>query len=416
MPGGIKTGTVVDLASRRAGNYNLDSYVKHMGFDPIEPVDYEAVPFGKELGTDLNTTLGDEYANEFKRLNQYGVQLAARGVDIMNPGQDPGARNAASVWHALRTEVERKAMAIKASSDIRNKITEEQAKGSYAPKFEIDASGRPRVLDATDMQGVVNYKGVMEEMAKAVDDINRFATQYPTENQAILYNQHIAKAKSEFIDGFKRRFSSLGLPEEIYTPFIQDMVGRIGPASKDATEAKLAESKRQFNTRESRIKAESEKEGATVYSVMKELQSVFEGGEPSTAFESIMQQASGKPFETDGIPQGTPFFVGAKLPNGKFIKSAYMRNGKLQAVVADADGEGEEKMPLTTHIFRQVLPAAEFAKFDAVLRANNLVDKDNVISRFDADQLKYPGATSKSSYQSESRSAPSTLDLLPEGL
>jgi len=222
---------------------DVNNFMQSMGYDPFDddddPVEFKPIEAETE-GLDLVDNAMTSYTNSLGRLNAFGMKLAAKGIDPMNPNnRSEEAIRAAEHFQRMGAQVDREAAALKTSLELRKHQNQLLARENVIGK-------RPGAGLVTGQDtGVINlqtFRNPMEQEAAAINDV--LAGEYDTHTMANTANKEIQERKRRIWNHVKE-MTDAGIPLETAREEVQRVYDSIGVAQYNPmAERKLAETKR----------------------------------------------------------------------------------------------------------------------------------------------------------------------------
>lgn len=265
-------GNVFDVGTTSpTRGMSVGAFLKAMGGDPLQSGDsFEPLePEMKDLGG--TTSSREAYLSSLQRLNQFGMDASARGINVMNPGRNPESRKAAQVFQRLMQDVNSQASGLMVDKQVRDIYHKEALKaGRTAPKI---GNRNTTYQDLDNIANTGDYQKMMFDKIKELND--HVAREYPDAVSRDAANIALNEKREEF-NRFKQSMIAEGIPEAEVELMINNAKDSLGAAWNDPLGEAKIRSQIAKNNRSGR-KDDDKKE---LISRRKELIAKIQNGDP----------------------------------------------------------------------------------------------------------------------------------------
>lgn len=227
----IYTGNVFSVGNANTSGMSVDRFMKHMGAStqgPKESVSFE--PYEGEDG--LMQTSSDEYqayTNAMRAFNDFGMQMAAKGIDVLNPNSEEGAV-AARRAQQLLTRAKQHGAALRTGYEVAKEYQRQRLQtGNMGPALDTSQTVTQDALNQ-----IVNTNPYAKQLEMTVKETNDMARSYDTQAERDDANAKINAKKGE-IDTLRASLMQSGVPEEYVEILIENAKNAINSATYDPT-------------------------------------------------------------------------------------------------------------------------------------------------------------------------------------
>jgi hypothetical protein len=225
-------GTVFDAnRARNTSGLGIDSYMRAMGHNPFEPVEFEPIEADLE-NIDDHENAKSSYLNSLERLNSFGMAAAGKGINVLSPNpNNPTSVSAAREFQRMMNDVNNQLAGLKTSHDVKKLLMEERLKdGNFATPVE----GRLATMD--DLNSVHNigqYRDDLNDRARALNTVA--AKEFDMRESRDANNKELDGMRSN-MGNIRPILEKAGIPEDIINSIIQGGQDQVGVATYSGRE------------------------------------------------------------------------------------------------------------------------------------------------------------------------------------
>ncbi len=399
------TGNVFNVGRYNTQNLSTKNYMKAMGArEQVDPVEYEMV-LGEDAPMETGTDASEAYVRQIQRLNNFGLAMSMKGIDVINPNpNDPQSLEAAQHFNRLRTEAGATAVARKTAHDLSKYYTTQRLKPNVVGTdlYKENAQGGVDSVTSQNLDNLVDLNPYKEQVNALVNDANKLAKSYNSQAERDAAELQLEK-KREALSGYRDKLIQAGIPAPLTEQIIQNGVDRINSATYNPNkdeDQELREKRvnsQNANDRQKRALARrgAQDQDAGALRLLTRMYKLNQG----RGFDNV--DMANIDFEDDLLEN-------EKLPDGKKLGKVKYNNGRAVVQVIDKDNLGAESVveerPLDLDLIMEVIPTqGERQNFLRVAREKGFIDENgNLNIEQNQGQMQFgnlPGETKEESSQ-----------------
>jgi len=362
-------------------NMGIREYMTYMGSDRKRETEFNPMDYEEGLMLPGSDT-AESYTNHLNRANEFGMMMAAKGIDVTRPKNAQEARYA-QIFQGMLKRAESNGVAARAEFEMAKQYNNNRLnKGVYAPAYDMNKSAME------NMGQQVNYNPLIDSLKTTAAQLNRMVKTYDTREEYDMVNRFL-DGKKEDMRGLIGQMVQQGLPESIATYMVESEINRIGTPTynnmaQQALDSKLnADDALAFQRRQSGLKSlrdrrNMEAEGNLIVDQMMGLMTgaadaynVQDPNNPNLRLNtnmfrgrSVKDADTGRDFIVDAIVRDEAtgsVFVRTKNPSSRD------KDGNVPFFQSGKEGD---LIPLDIKLARELMEPAEYRKFEQYLVEN----------------------------------------------
>jgi len=209
------TGATFDIGIGDTAGMDMLNYLKTSGVDRFaeNELDFDPEAIAAVSDRDMQTGTNEfrSYHNSVERARDFGVRMAAKGIDVTNPNpNNPDAVKASSLFQSMMRQVEQQGAAAQTGLALAKEMTKERMKGAgmRGPQTMTPGDAATTTQDLDRLYNLKPYRDAMGSYVKSVNNVH--AKEYDTASQKDAANMELQDAHKQMLK-FKAQMLQAGL-------------------------------------------------------------------------------------------------------------------------------------------------------------------------------------------------------------
>lgn len=236
--GDIFTGNVFSVGTNPTKGLNVQNYMKAMGSENDDFVEFDPVePLNQTLQTGIDAE--GAYYNSLQNLNQFGMAMAGKGINVYRPdARNPDSVKASQEFNRMLKGVQMQGGALRTGHEISKLYAQERLKNNVVGPGLIDKnSAFTGASTSAELDNLINIHPYVAPIKDAVNQINKLARTYNSDMEADDANLKINSMRDN-IGGFLDTLIEGGIPKPMAELIIHNAQNGIGKATFDPLKEK----------------------------------------------------------------------------------------------------------------------------------------------------------------------------------
>ena len=299
----------VGRSSVSTNNLSVDNYIKKMGVSDFGDVEFDPLDYTTDS---IDSTQSEAYYNSLKNFNTFGLHMAAKGVDVMNPDpNNPKAVLASRMAQELSQTANQQLLALKTSFDVKKEISKRQLQ--FADSRIQGGAPIGRLANADDFLRQKPGEDILEQIDAEVKSLNdNFAKEFDGEEDVNNARLRINNGRNSLFK-YKEALMSRGYDEAEAERVVLSAQSRLGDPTKSNVNPLDDELKRARIAAANRSNRGSTKEGPKKEEAEKRVRDI-QKGEPF-ALESLKGKTFGRGTADASTIEDVEYVKGASASN-----------------------------------------------------------------------------------------------------